>query len=196
MDAIEEWENAHTELERWVRQHTWKSYDGASLEDLSKTYVDRLKVFYPRLTSLRRVQYCAYWEREDPVTQLAPGSSTKVTRKITVGLSTTAAAELSSSLGVDSGTTSVVKLNATMQRKFSESVTICEQSEVTKELALINDKTETYRLYAIWHPVREVRVERLVLEATLPTWAFVQKTSYVPQGVVSTTSAAVSIGSV
>jgi hypothetical protein len=160
----------------------------AKKEDFDRAaerFADRLFARY-RMTKIKSVTFENLWEREDPVVRLPPGVTSRMVHKVTVGVSRAQSLELSSALGLQIGGRNAANLSAQMQQKFGQTVTISESSEVTKELTLTNDLSSGYRLFAIWHPVRQLRIEEL--SSPLLLWNKVNTTGFICDSSANITS--------
>lgn len=115
-----------------------------------------------RILELRRLQYSKRWLRDEPVSQLAPGTRAAKAARVTLGLSSAATRELATSMGL--GGISTAHLSAQLSGRLSQTVTLSEQREVTETLTLENHQAGHYRRVAVWHVEDEIRVE--VLGAT------------------------------
>lgn len=112
-----------------------------------------------RILELRRFRYSKRWLRDEPVSQLAPGTKVTKASKVTLGLSSAATRGLATSMGlVGIGT---AHLNAQLSGHLSQTVTLGEQREVTETLSLENYQSGHYRRVAVWHVEDEIRVEAL-----------------------------------
>jgi hypothetical protein len=96
-----------------------------------------------------------FWQREDPVTQLPPGSSSEITVSLLIGISEERATELARSLGV-TGTVPHVGISSTLSDKASSKIAVSREREVTRKIILTNPQDRTYRRLAIWHVVHRV----------------------------------------
>lgn len=134
---------------------------------------------------LRRISYMSHWRREDPVSQLAPGTSFQKTVRFETGLTTSESEELlrsleasesqglSGSLGAkvpigwaEVGAKLGASINRNLEAKLSQylnrSITITSKSFLETIVALTNDSASgTYRRFALWHPVETMSVDVL-----------------------------------
>ena len=128
--------------------------------DVNKYFSQRFMEVYGDV-EIRRIRHYRYWKRKDPVAQLIPGSTTRVKVSTTLGLSSSAATELSSSLGIQGGLPNVVGLSGQITRRLGETFNLELQYQEEQELTLTNDKPGYNRLVAIWHPVQRLDVDVL-----------------------------------
>lgn len=100
------------------------------------------------IMSLRRY---VYWVREDPVIQLAVGSSSTRTIKTTAGLSIADARELNASIGAEMGLGNLGKVKHDTSVKWLQTLTATAQREVSQEILLEGPgSSDYYRRFAIW----------------------------------------------
>lgn len=124
--------------------------------------------------SLLKVDVQLCWVRDNAITQLPPGVSTKVTSRTTVGLSDTTATELGRTIGFEGSLAGILKANAALAGRLNLSNAVSSQREVTSELTLANDRADYYRRYAVWRQNHVLTVDELVMGVgsadLLPTW--------------------------
>jgi hypothetical protein len=119
---------------------------------------------------IRRIRNSRYWRREDPVTQLAPGVTRKIKRTTTLGISSTEATELASSVGLQVDFPNIGSLNGQVSKKLGQTINLSLQRHEEHELILTNDRSKHYRLFAIWHPVQRLEVDVLLRFETSLAW--------------------------
>lgn len=98
-----------------------------------------------------------FWQREDPVTQLSPGSTSEITMSLRTGISQERATELARSLGVK-GTMPYVGISAALSDKASSKIVVSQEREVIRKITLTNPRDHTYRRLAIWHVVHRISI--------------------------------------
>lgn len=121
-----------------------------------------------RTLELRRLQCSKRWLRDEPVSQLAPGTKVAKATRVTLGLSSAATRDLATSMGL--GGISTAHLNAQLSGRLSQVVTLSEQREVTETLTLENQQTGHYRRVAVWHVEDEIRVDVLGMTEDRLLW--------------------------
>ncbi|MGY1639461.1 hypothetical protein ACI78V_22670 [Geodermatophilus sp. SYSU D00742] len=107
----------------------------------------------PQTIEVRRVQLYKRWVREDPVTQLAPGSSATKEARLTVGLSDDVTQEISGKLGLSD-------LGAELSSKLTQTSTATEQHEYSRGVTLDSPEGVS-RKYAVWHVEGVIKVDVL-----------------------------------
>jgi len=98
-----------------------------------------------------------FWQREDPVTQLPPGSTSEITMSLRIGISEEHATELARSLGVK-GAVPHAGISAALSDKASSKIAVSQESEAIRKITLTNPRDRTYRRLAIWHVVHRVSI--------------------------------------
>lgn len=94
--------------------------------------------------------YESFWRREDPITQLAPGTSDEHTVTLRMGISKEHAREVARSLGV-TGKGRLSGLSAQLSDKTSTKVTLSQEKEEAHKVILTNPFNDRYYRIAIWH---------------------------------------------
>jgi hypothetical protein len=102
-----------------------------------------------------------YWRREDPIHQLAPGTTSRVKITSTFGISQSDTSELGASLGVQGGVLNIANLSTQISARLGQTITLSLQIQEERELTLSNDRNDGYRLIAIWHPIQVFEVDYL-----------------------------------
>ena len=130
--------------------------------------------------------YTHYWQREDPTTQLPPGTTTEITLSLRVGLSQEHVHEVATSLGVSGKGSNPLGLSGQLSEKSTMKIALSTEKQVTRKVILTNPSNDMYRLFALWHVVH-----RLLLIATPesePEKALVcQVTEFIPSDVTNAT---------
>jgi len=114
---------------------------------------------------LKRVTHSQRWRRNDPIMQLAPGSSLAVTLSDTTGLSIEQSKMLATSLGMSLalGSDKVgVKggLNSSLQQQLGVKVDFTTQKQEANTVTITNSSDQS-RLYALWHVDYRISVDSL-----------------------------------
>ena len=115
---------------------------------------------------LRRLVHAVRWRRKDPVTQLPPGVTNKVTHSITTGLSVEHSQRLANSLGLSLGGKAggvQARLSSQLQQEFGLKVGISAQEQTSTELTLGSQAGDRYRIYAMWHVDHRIAVDALIM---------------------------------
>jgi hypothetical protein len=113
---------------------------------------------------LRRVVYAARWQRQDPVTQLPPGSTLEVTHSVTAGLTVERSQTLAKSLGLNIGENAPgiqARLSSQLNEEFGLRLDITTQEERARNLTLTNQNADHYRLFALWHVDQRITIDAL-----------------------------------
>jgi hypothetical protein len=113
---------------------------------------------------VRRLVHNLSWGRKDPVTQLPPGATNKISHSITTGLSAEHSRELAQSLGLNFGSNLAgiqTKLSSQLQQKFELRVEFSVEEKREAELTLINPSDDRYKLFAMWHVDHLIKVDAL-----------------------------------
>jgi hypothetical protein len=131
-----------------------------------------------RMTQIRRIQVYKYWARDEPISRLAPGTSSSKTVEVSVGISRQTSRELAVQLGVHDLT--FMRLTSQVSTRVAESITMTKQRKVAYTLTLDNTaNSDRYRLFAIWHIENMVKVD--AVPATLSeSWISPFSTSSTP----------------
>jgi hypothetical protein len=156
---------------------------------------ERLRRIAFQYGELRRISYTTHWRREDPTTELAPGSSSDHQLSVESGLTDSASSELSASLGakIPIGWAEIgAKLTGCLKRQ----ITITEEIKwsTTIHLDNKNPSCQRSRRFAIWYPVKTVLVEALEFDATkvftrqLFEWKLISRTNFAPKTTAANTT--------
>jgi hypothetical protein len=121
---------------------------------------------YKDYDATKRIVYRQYWQRDDPVIQLAPGETQIYSVKLGSGLTDQVLREFSSNLGLG-GKVSAVELSAQLSRRISRTVTISTELQITTTKQLTNTRNKYMRRVAVWHVVHSISLYRVAL-ANLP----------------------------
>ena len=92
-----------------------------------------------------------FWVREDPPTQLSPGTSSEVELSYRVGLTRSQAKEIANAVGISLGFGEHLTLTGQSSAKSSVAITFAVDRTVTRRIKLSNPMDRTYRLIALWH---------------------------------------------
>jgi hypothetical protein len=111
---------------------------------------------------LRQLWCAKRWQRQDPIAQLAPGSTSTKKITMTTGIASAETRELSLSLGLK-GNIGPAELNSQLSSRLSRTLTLSEQHQSSEEITLANDRPEYYRKFAIWHIEYTVVIDALVV---------------------------------
>jgi hypothetical protein len=120
----------------------------------------------------KRVVYRQYWQRDDPVLQLAPGENQTYSVQLTSGLTDQVLREFSSSLGLG-GKISAVELSAQLSGRLSRTVTISTELQTTRTKQLTNTRKKYLQRVAVWHVVHSVSLYRVA--SAVPFASFSQE---------------------
>jgi hypothetical protein len=101
--------------------------------------------------------YHCFWQREDPVTQLPPGSSSEVSLSLRVGVSEERAREIGMSLG-RKGDPARAAIEFQVSGKRTARLSLAAEKGVLRKHHLSNTATNKYRRLAIWHLIQQITV--------------------------------------
>lgn len=101
--------------------------------------------------------YDQFWQREDPVEQVPPKSSSEATTLIRVGMSEEHTKELARSLGV-TGKGAHLGISAQLSSKSSTKITLSREEQKSRTVTMTNPLDNTYRKFAIWHVVHRISI--------------------------------------
>jgi hypothetical protein len=134
---------------------------------------------------IRRITYKSHWRREDPVSQLAPGTSSEKRVRLETGLAASESEQLLASLeasqshglsgslgakiptgfaevGAKLGASVNRNLEAKLKQYLQKNIAITARSSLERTVSLTNDSaSKKYRLFALWHPVETISVDVL-----------------------------------
>jgi hypothetical protein len=145
----------------WQTKYGYKLYDRPDRKpDPEK---DRRRRIARQYGELRRISYGAHWRRENPVSQLAPGTSFEKRIRIETGLTTSASQKLSASLGAKAPI-GWVELGAKLTGCLNRSITITQQTLLETTHRLTNDSASGRDIrFALWHPIETIWVAALTM---------------------------------
>ncbi len=106
---------------------------------------------------LRRLTYSRYWEREDPPTRLAPGSSRKRTVKTVVGTTEELVRQLSTEIGF-SGSGQLQGVSARIGGELQTRLSLSMQREESDEVNMTGPDSGP-KYYALWRVKSRLTVE-------------------------------------
>jgi hypothetical protein len=112
----------------------------------------------------KRLLYSQYWERDDPVIQLAPGETQVASVQLKSGLTDQVLREFSSSLGLGAKLTAV-ELSTQLSGRLSRTVTVSTELQTTMTKQLTNSREGYTRRVAVWHVVHSISLYQV---ATAP----------------------------
>ena len=121
---------------------------------------------------LTQAVYECFWRREDPVTQLPPGSSSELTLSLKVGISEEHVNEIVNSLGI-SGENALSGISFQASDKTTVKLAISHEKQIVRKQTLTNSSNDKYRRLAIWYLVHRIAIiptpsvalnQRIVLE--------------------------------
>jgi hypothetical protein len=92
-----------------------------------------------------------FWVREDPPTQLSPGTSSEVELSYRVGLTRSQALEVANAIGLSVGIGDHLTLTGQSSAKSTVAMTFAIDRTVTRRIKLSNPMDGSYRLIALWH---------------------------------------------
>jgi hypothetical protein len=131
--------------------------------------------------------YTHFWQREDPTTQLPPGTSTEITLSLRVGLSQEHVHEVATSLGVSGKGSNPLGLSGQLSEKSAVKISLSTEKQVTRKVILTNPSHDMYRLFALWHVVH--RLLLIARPRSEPEKQLVcQVTEFIPSDVTNATS--------
>jgi hypothetical protein len=139
-----------------------------------------------------RIERSSFWERADPPTYLAPGSTSTVQTSYKSGLSATQYAELSTSLGLEASGKATplisVKTSYNVTTKVGGSLTATTEKSVSRALQITNPTPDRDRCFAIWRPGQDVVVSVLKLVDGALAWSRLGRYDFLVDAEVATTS--------
>jgi hypothetical protein len=139
---------------------------------------------------LRRLDHAVRWTRRDPVDEIAPGMTSEVSVKVTLGVSEQQTESLASSLGFKVGVDIFriqTEVNDQLTRQVSTSLSISRTEEDTRTIRLENPTADTQRLYAIWHLNNRLRVSHLTWSKDEePSWEVCSEVEFLNPGAAAT----------
>ena len=109
----------------------------------------------------RRLSWRRYWERNDPVLQLAPGETQTFALELTSGLTDQVSSTFSTDLGFG-GNVSAIALSAHLSTQLSRTVTITTEKTTTVTKVLTNSRDGYLRRVALWRVHNILSLDRVV----------------------------------
>ena len=156
-ELLESWRTTEQKLLKGWRP-TAPTDENAGLPSIEKMLRDDKP--WIDYTDTKRIVYRQYWQRNDPVFQLAPGETQSKSVQLNSGLTDQVLREFSSSLGLG-GKVSAVELSAQLSGRLSRTVTISSELQTTTTKQLTNTRNKYMRRVAVWHVVHSISLYRV-----------------------------------
>jgi hypothetical protein len=142
---------------------------------------------------LLRLLRSNYWERNDPLTYLAPGASQTVKTEYQAGLSATLSGELVATVSASAALEAKLlvgslkhEVGASASVRLAAALTGTVSHSVSRSSTLANPSGNR-RIYAVWRPKTTIRVQRLVLVDDRLSWQGLGEYDFYAAGGCATT---------